>query len=104
MKVSNLGANQTEVGFDNGTRVLVSYKTPVAAYVVGRGYIRTEESWSNTTSKHISMWGCKDSARVPQQTLAALLENGGVLTEPTVCTPVKGPGKRRLITKPAPKA
>ena len=37
-------------------RVLFSYRTPVAAYVFGRGYVKTEKWWSVTTSRHINKW------------------------------------------------
>jgi hypothetical protein len=57
MKLEIVGSNMTELSFDNGTRVLFSYNTPVAAYsnALG-GYVRTEEKWSQTTSRHISKW------------------------------------------------
>ncbi len=44
-----------EVEMGGGTRVLFSYKTPVAA-VIGGTFFRTEKSWSSTTSRHISAW------------------------------------------------
>jgi len=56
MKVKNIGSNQTEVHLNNGDIVLVSYETPVAAFVVGEGYYRTSEKWSATTTKHINKW------------------------------------------------
>jgi hypothetical protein len=56
MKLSKLGPNTTELDLANGTTVLFSYKTPVAAYVVGRGLIKTEKKYSVTTSKHINQW------------------------------------------------
>jgi hypothetical protein len=56
MSIRPLGPNQTELQLPDGTRVLYSYKTPVAAYVVGRGYLRTKEKFSSTTSRHINRW------------------------------------------------
>ena len=42
-------------------RILFSYRTPVAAYVYGVGYIKTDKFWSVTTSRHINKWiGDKD--------------------------------------------
>ena len=35
-------------------RILFSYRTPVAAYVFGEGFVRTEKWWSVTTSRHIN--------------------------------------------------
>ena len=55
MKINVIGANQTLVHLPVGT-ILFSYETPVAAYVSGRGYIRTAEKFSKTTSKHINQW------------------------------------------------
>lgn len=56
MIVQQIGSNQTEVQLADGTCVLVSYATPVAALVPGKGWIRTEHKWSATTSKHINAW------------------------------------------------
>lgn len=67
----------TEIGTSHAT-VLVSYSTPVAAFVLGRGYIRTADFYSVTTSKHINQWLRSKSAldrceTVPQAELDALL-------------------------------
>tara|TARA_B100000902_G_C26866100_1_gene695403 strand:- start:184 stop:414 length:231 start_codon:yes stop_codon:yes gene_type:complete len=56
MKLTPIAANQTEVSFNNGTQVFFSYKTPVAAYLPEKGYVRTEKFWSVTTSRHINKW------------------------------------------------
>lgn len=56
MKVKRLGNTSLEMEFNNGVQVLVSYNTPVAAFVPSRGYIRTSTKWSKTTSKHINLW------------------------------------------------
>jgi hypothetical protein len=67
MSISPIGSNQTELSLPDGSRVLFSYKTPVAAYVIGRGYIRTEERFGPTTSKHINNWMGKGVGKeVPQ--------------------------------------
>lgn len=73
MSLKVIGPNQTQVTKSDGTRVFFSYSTPVAAYVPGRGYIRTATSYSKTTSKHINAWlsGTK-AATVPQSELDAL--------------------------------
>ena len=73
-RIKPIGSNQTEVRRDNGTVVLVSYETPVAAYIPGRGYVRTENYYSQTTSKHINRWlGGKVAERVPHWEIDALL-------------------------------
>jgi hypothetical protein len=56
MKVQPIGSNQTQVSLADGTEVLFSYSTPVAALVPGKGWIRTAEKWSTTTSKHVNAW------------------------------------------------
>lgn len=56
MKIRSLAANQTEVTLNDGTIVFVSYETPVAAFVAGRGILRSEQYYSRTTSKHINAW------------------------------------------------
>ena len=55
MKVQSIGSNQTEVTLADGTCILFSYVTPVAALVPGKGWIRTAHKWSATT-KHINAW------------------------------------------------
>lgn len=69
--------NMFSVAFDDGTSILVSYETPVAAYVPGVGMVRTEEFWSVTTSKHIGLWGARDAKRVSQSYLDKLYSERG---------------------------
>ena len=74
MKLTPIAANQNEVEFTNGTQVFFSYKTPVAAYCPSRGYIRTAQFWSSTTSRHINKWlkGITEVTEVPQTVLQEL--------------------------------
>lgn len=62
MKVRNVGSNQTEIELNNGTIVLYSYSTAVAAFVPGRGGLFSSTKYSATTSSHVSKaierWGC----------------------------------------------
>lgn len=78
MKIKNVGSNMTEVDF-GAVRVLVSYETPVACYVDGEGYYKTEKKFSSTTSKHINKWldGAATSLK-PQDFFTGLLVMGGV--------------------------
>lgn len=55
MKLNPIASNMTELTLLDGTKVLFSYKTPVAAQVNGT-YVRTAKKWSMTTSKHINKW------------------------------------------------
>ena len=56
MKVRKAGNNMTELSLTNGTDVLFSYETPVAAFIEGEGYVRTATKYSVTTSRHINKW------------------------------------------------
>jgi hypothetical protein len=78
MIIRNIGSNQTEVTQTNGTRILVSYETPVAAYVPGIGYLRTTEHQDGrptvTTTKHIRNWiDGASSQTVTQAEIEALM-------------------------------
>ena len=55
MKVKNIGSNMTEIEVGDYT-ILVSYQTPVACFISGRGYVRTSQKFSVTTSRHINKW------------------------------------------------
>ena len=56
MKVKSIGRNVTELHLNNGSLVLISYETPVAA--IGQDYkpIKTSKFWSVTTSRHINQF------------------------------------------------
>ena len=56
MKLNPSAANQNEVVLNNGSTIFFSYRTPVAAYLPEKGYVRTEKFWSVTTSRHINKW------------------------------------------------
>tara|TARA_B100001175_G_scaffold6578_1_gene5112 strand:- start:847 stop:1080 length:234 start_codon:yes stop_codon:yes gene_type:complete len=60
MKLTPIAANQTEVETADA-RIFFSYRTPVAAYVFGRGFVRSEDFFSVTTSRHINKWIGTDS-------------------------------------------
>lgn len=56
------------------TEILFSYRTPVAAYVSGRGYVRTAEKFSKTTTRHINVWAGPNAEVIPQSEIESLLE------------------------------
>jgi len=56
MKVTQVTTTSTQVSLADGTEVLFSYSTPVAALVPGKGWMRTEKTHSVTTTKHINRW------------------------------------------------
>ena len=73
MKLTPIAANQTSVTFNDGTEVFFSYKTPVAAYLPDRGYVKTDTFYSVTTSRHINKYlPTKDVPTVSEEFLAEL--------------------------------
>jgi hypothetical protein len=52
-RVGNTAATVVRFG---DTEVLFSYETPVAAFIPGRGYIKTDRFFSVTTSRHINKY------------------------------------------------
>lgn len=82
MKTLNpVGSNQTEIECHNGVTILYSYRTPVAAFVPGKGALCTTQRYSKTTSKHIGLalkrWGATridvEQGIIDQYTLGATL-------------------------------
>ena len=55
MLLTPIASNMTEIETDSA-RVLFSYRTPVAAFIFGEGFVRTDQFWSVTTSRHINKW------------------------------------------------
>ena len=72
MQLTPIASNMTEVETSEA-RILFSYRTPVAAYIFGEGFVKTEQYWSVTTSKHINKCGAKDGKKVPQARLDSLV-------------------------------
>lgn len=74
MKLKLIGPNQTELHLGDSLVVFFSYETPVAAFVPGRGFLRTDYKWSVTTSKHINHWlNSANAESVPQFELNELV-------------------------------
>jgi hypothetical protein len=55
MKLEPLSGNKNQITLSDGTQVLFSYQTPVAAWKNGE-FFKTDKFWSKTTSKHINEW------------------------------------------------
>lgn len=73
MRVEQIGPNQSEIEL-GGARVLVSYSTPVAAWLPGEGYIRTRQKHSPTTTRHVNSWlAGAEAKQVPQSRFDTLL-------------------------------
>lgn len=71
--------NTTVIEFADGTTVLWSYTTPVAAFVPGRGWVKTVEKHSTTTSKHVNQFLAEHASHhanvesVPQHEIFSLV-------------------------------
>ena len=81
MKLTPIGSNKTQVTFDlsNGPMdILFSYKTPVAARLPSGRFLRTNQKFSVTTSKHINQWlranNAEDIEAVPQSRIEELVK------------------------------
>lgn len=71
MNLKPLAANKTELALKDGTMILFSYETPVAAVIEdadgeSRVY-RTEKKWSRTTTRHINSWFDRYHGTKPQE-------------------------------------
>lgn len=71
--IQNLGSNKTSLTLKDGTEIFFSYSTPVAAYIPGRGYVKTDEKYSVTTSKHINSFVPPNAEVVPQSDINDLV-------------------------------
>jgi hypothetical protein len=77
IKLNPIGANQRELQIGD-TMILFSYKTPVAAWVSGRGWLRTDTKYSKTTTKHINSWLGGVGTVVPQTDIDTLLQGNNI--------------------------
>lgn len=80
MKLISLGSKEeikvAELTMADGrTKVLFSYGQPVAAFIPGRGYLRSDNVVSKTTERHIATWcsGWFTVEKVPQSTIDNIL-------------------------------
>jgi len=55
MRLKHIATNKNEITLSDGTQVLFSYQTPVAAWKEGE-FFKTDKFWSKTTSRHINSW------------------------------------------------
>jgi hypothetical protein len=79
MELTRIGPNTTVLNFPSKRiMVLFSYSTPVAALVFGQGYLKTDQHYSITTSKHINKWIGGEPHKVVSQDYLFKLANGEV--------------------------
>ena len=78
MQLTPIASNMTEVETSEA-RILFSYRTPVAAYIFGEGFVKTDQFWSVTTSRHINKWlkdgheDLQECKEIPQARLDSLV-------------------------------
>jgi hypothetical protein len=78
LSIKIIDSNMTELTTHDGTQILFSYETPVAAHLVSysdvNGFIKTTQQYSHATTKHIAKWldGYPATA-VTQATIDALV-------------------------------
>ena len=65
-------ANVTILKFADGRELCCSYGVPVAGFVPGRGYLRTQARYSVTTSKHMNQYAGRTSPEVADAELRGL--------------------------------
>ena len=81
MKLTPIAANRNVISYNDGTEVFFSYSTPVAGYSNELGYVRTEDWYSSTTTRHINKYlGDIEATKVPQQTINELSQSKGSVT------------------------
>jgi len=56
MKLTSFATNRTLLTFADGTEVFFSYSTPVAGYKPNIGYVKTNQWYSSTTTRHINKY------------------------------------------------
>lgn len=56
VKTQSIGSNRHEIHKDDGTIILVSYATPVAAALPDGRIVVTEQRWSASTTQQINKW------------------------------------------------
>ena len=72
MQLTPIASNMTEVETKDA-RILFSYRTPVAAYIFGEGFVKTDQFWSVTTSRNINKWCARAAKEIPQSRLDSLV-------------------------------
>ncbi len=56
MKLQSFAVNRSLLTFDDGTEIYFSYETPVAGYSNKLGYVKTNQWYSSTTTRHINKY------------------------------------------------
>ena len=65
-------SNVSTIRLDAGREVVCSYGVPVAAFVPGRGWVKTAKRYSMTTSKHANQYA-RGGVELPNDEFMALV-------------------------------
>lgn len=68
-----MSSNVSIVSLSDGRQVCLSYGVPVAAFVPGRGYVKTDRRYSVTTSRHANQFAGVRVVVVPHAEFAELI-------------------------------
>lgn len=66
-------ANTSTMELTDGREVHFSYGVPVAAFIPGKGYIKTDRKFSMTTSRHANAYAGKSAPEVPDAEFCTLI-------------------------------
>lgn len=66
-------ANTSTIELTDGREVHLSYGVPVAAFIPGKGYIKTDARFSITTTRHANTYAGKSAPVVPDAEFCALI-------------------------------
>ena len=78
MQLTPIASNMTEIETSEA-RILFSYRTPVAAYIFGEGYVKTDQFWSVTTSRHINKWERRMAKKSPKHVWIRWCEDAPII-------------------------
>jgi hypothetical protein len=66
MRVKQVTTTSTQVSLPMAPKCFSPDSTPVAALVPGKGWMRTEKTYSVTTTKHINRWPTENASTYAQ--------------------------------------
>lgn len=68
--------NVSILKLSDGREVCLSYGVPVAAYLPGRGFVKTAARYSVTTSRHANQFAGPNPTEISESEFRALIEGG----------------------------
>ena len=71
MEMQRIDPNMAVIMFKDGTRIMFSFDVPVAAYIPGRGYVKSSRYFSRSSNYHIVQFA--------NGNMAVPVDHGGIL-------------------------